>query len=176
MYKIRVEPGLLIRSLTISRCCSAMSGGRMFADKEMECVEDEEFVAYKSRTKDFRWRDWSESLRTDRVFHTRTRDLQNIRQESLKASLDHWTYLEGSHQSQILQPPSRSQTTQFFGLLWTYTTYLHWFAVNLTKVYGCNTWQTSLYVQGWNERRINYENCGSQTSYRCLGVYRRCSA
>jgi hypothetical protein len=57
MYKIRVEPGLLIRSLAISRCCSAMSGRRMFANKEMECVESEEFVAYKSRTNDFRWRD-----------------------------------------------------------------------------------------------------------------------
>jgi hypothetical protein len=34
-----------------------MSGGRIFANKEMECVENEEFEAYKSRTKDFRWRD-----------------------------------------------------------------------------------------------------------------------
>jgi hypothetical protein len=29
----------------------------MIANKEMECVENEEFVAYKSRTKDFRRRD-----------------------------------------------------------------------------------------------------------------------
>jgi len=57
MYKIRVEPGLLERSLAISRCCSAMSGGRMFANKEMERVQNEEFEAYKSRTKDFHWRD-----------------------------------------------------------------------------------------------------------------------
>jgi hypothetical protein len=82
MYKIRVEPGLLIRSLAISRCCSAMSGSRMFANKEMECVGNEEFVAYKSRTKDFSWRDSGESLRTaDRVFQSRTRNLQNIQQE-----------------------------------------------------------------------------------------------
>lgn len=82
MYKIRVEPGLLIRSLAISQCCSAMSGGKMFANKEMEWVENEEFVAYKSRTKDFRWRDWGESSRTaDRLFQARTRDLQNIQHE-----------------------------------------------------------------------------------------------
>ena len=82
MYKIRVEPGLLIRSLAISRCCSAMSGSRMFANKEMECVENEEYVAYKSRTKDFCWTDSGESLRTaDRIFQSRTRDRQNIQQE-----------------------------------------------------------------------------------------------
>jgi len=34
-----------------------MSGGRMIANKEMECVENEEFVAYKSRTKDCHGRD-----------------------------------------------------------------------------------------------------------------------
>jgi hypothetical protein len=28
-----------------------MSGGRMFANKEMESVENEDFVEYKSRTK-----------------------------------------------------------------------------------------------------------------------------
>ena len=145
--------------------------------KEMECVENEELVAYKSRTKDFRWRDWGESLRTaDRVFQTRNRDLQNMQQDCQIASLDHWTYLEGSYQCLILQPPSRSQTTQFFGLLATYTTYLPWFAANLARVYSYNTWQRSLYIQGWTEHRINYENCGSHTSYRRLGIYRRCSA
>jgi hypothetical protein len=46
MYEIRVESGLLIGSLAISRRCSAMSSVRMFVNKKMEFVGNEEFVAY----------------------------------------------------------------------------------------------------------------------------------